>query len=833
MKSSVHPLFEASPFLICIALFCGCACQVHASLPFDSDDRITLNDYKDSPGNDFASIPSTNLVACRTSCSGSSKCAAFTFNKASGACWLKSSVVGLVDSEQGITGVKSLVPSAELEAMAPFPSWQQDVDALLAGVSNIDAPGVPGPITVFGESAFPIVVGKTDGGNFAAVVAGSRVGAGRVVIFGHDGYFRAKALSIADTGHLIKNAVVWSAGENKPKVRVGVMDRGDMYQWSRENGLSPIALQPANLASQLKSIDVLIAEPSRFTELNAIAVRTFIDNGGGFVGASLGWGWSQLHPGMDLATEHGGNRLLAPVGLVWADGYLERNSANGFDATKRPTEFVHAGRALNAVSALPAKSSATSPSLIADLRATVSQAIRSVPPTDKLFLPRLSKITETTSLIVPTEKNPFKPTLNLLGSLAASFQLNQFGKLPPESIKAHPAAEFFPGSVSVSALRISKVVEVDNSIPGWHSTGLYAVPGEPVYAKLDRPLSGLSLRIGSHTDNLSDLDSWSRMPQIVSSVRIASQSVRANNAFGGLVYIEVGMPTPNTKVNVEIIGAVDAPLFILGKTNESDWKGSIRNFPGPWAEIATSRVILTVPSQYVRKLENPEALARFWDQVLDSAADLAGISHARNRPERYVADVQLSKGYMHSGYPIMTHLDAAERMIDLNLLRTRGDWGIFHELGHNHQSADWTFAGSTEVTVNLFTMYVIDHLISDYKPRADLTPVAQNKRWNDYRLAGSPFEQWKAEPFLALIMYRQLIDAFGWDSFKRVFAEYRSLSAEQRPKTDDEKRDQWLLRMSRTVNRNLSNFFDAWGVPTSIRARSSLADLPSWMPPSK
>ena len=100
-----------------------------------------MNDYKDSPGNDFASIPNTNLVACRASCSGSSKCAAFTFNKASGACWLKSSVVGLVDSEQGITGVKSLVPSAELEAMAPFPSWQQDLDALLAGVSRIDERG--------------------------------------------------------------------------------------------------------------------------------------------------------------------------------------------------------------------------------------------------------------------------------------------------------------------------------------------------------------------------------------------------------------------------------------------------------------------------------------------------------------------------------------------------------------------------------------------------------------------------------------------------------------------------------------------------------------------
>ena len=72
--------------------------------------------------------------------------------------------------------------------------------------------------------------------------------------------------------------------------------------------------------------------------------------------------------------------------------------------------------------------------------------------------------------------------------------------------------------------------------------------------------------------------------------------------------------------------------------------------------------------------------------MLDACADLAARPRERARPERYVTDVQISAGYMHAGYPIMTHLDAAARFVDLRASgRRKGDWGLFHEMGHNHQ----------------------------------------------------------------------------------------------------------------------------------------------------
>jgi hypothetical protein len=104
------------------------------------------------------------------------------------------------------------------------------------------------------------------------------------------------------------------------------------------------------------------------------------------------------------------------------------------------------------------------------------------------------------------------------------------------------------------------------------------------------------------------------------------------------------------------------------------------------------------------------------------------------------------------------------------------------------------------------------------------------KRLRGYLGMGDKFNRWKSDPFLALTMYHQMRMGFGWETYKKVFAEYRDLAKDQRPKSDDEKRDQWLVRFSRAAGKNLGPFFEAWGVPTSTKARESIKDLPEWMP---
>lgn len=189
---------------------------------------------------------------------------------------------------------------------------------------------------------------------------------------------------------------------------------------------------------------------------------------------------------------------------------------------------------------------------------------------------------------------------------------------------------------------------------------------------------------------------------------------------------------------------------------------------------------------------------------------------------------------MHSGYPIMTWLDhSVEQSLSTKELGA-GSWGHFHELGHNHQQGDWTFDGTVEVTCNLYSLYVSETV-------CHLPPGAGHDAMNSDEVAkrlktylalpdSEKFRHWKSDPFLALTMYDQLRVGFGWDAYKKVFAEYLALPNSERPKSDDEKRDQWLTRFSRAIGKNLGPFFQAWGVPTSDAARQSIAGLPEWMP---
>jgi len=205
----------------------------------------------------------------------------------------------------------------------------------------------------------------------------------------------------------------------------------------------------------------------------------------------------------------------------------------------------------------------------------------------------------------------------------------------------------------------------------------------------------------------------------------------------------------------------------------------------------------------------------------------------RERPERIVADVQISAGYMHAGYPIMIPIDDSIRIgLNERRLRREGAWGLFHELGHNNQSSDWTFEGAGEVTNNLLVLYVFDRVLGlpyDSGREQIRDPVARAVRIQAFMAKGAPFQDWKGDPFLALMMYIQLYEGFGWRPFETVFGEYSRLREADRLKWDDDKRDQWLVRFSKAAGRNLGPFFQAWGVPTSEAARASIKRLPAWM----
>ncbi len=706
-------------------------------------------------------------------------------------------------------------------------------DAIRQGVKEIAAPGTPGNVLLWGPGAEVVVCGGARAGRECVVGVGT-LGRGRIVAFGHTGYGDAGAMDVADTKRLMLNAVRWAGGEHDlTKERVATLG-GSIGEVLGKEGLAVELIEKGDLARAVGRDRVLCLFREDLSEAQVAAVTEFIRAGGGLVTAQTGWGWRQIHAGKPLR-ENAINRIMSAAGMAFGDGTPDAKGGR-YGVTGEGLELVNASQALDAIVAQGDKTRTLHKEELRQAEAALSSVARSLPKEDRLLRPRLDELLAAKGRdLEPTEKAPIRSTDALSRALLA-MQVERLMEAPADEVRAHPAARVFPGEVPADAARVTREVEIDAAVRGWHSTGLYAAPGEVVGVEvLEGDAAGWTLQIGLHTDELWHHDAWKRVPRIVRDWKIGAGVTRAASAFGGLVYVEVPRKGAG-RVKVRIGNVVEAPRFVLGKTDGKEWLERIRQAPGPWAELATDKVIVTVPSRLVRDLEDPAALMGVWDKVLDAAADLAAIPRERERPQRYVADVQISAGYMHSGYPIMTHLDAAEAMASREKMLA-GQWGLFHELGHNHQEGDWTFAGTGEVTCNLFSLYIMETVCGRAPAQAHEANDKTSERIARYFEKPASLERWHADPFTALVMYRQMREAFGWEVYQKVFAEYRALGKDERPRSDEEKRDEWMVRMSRATGRNLGPFFEAWGVTTSAAARESVKGLEGWMaegfPPRK
>ena len=371
------------------------------------------------------------------------------------------------------------------------------------------------------------------------------------------------------------------------------------------------------------------------------------------------------------------------------------------------------------------------------------------------------------------------------------------------------------------------------SITGWTSTGLYAAAGDTIAVILPEKLAdkGYAVRIGCHSDTLYHLDKWERAPDITRSVGLATATTKTASAFGGLIYIEVpGRAKDDEPFTATIQNAVPAPLFVLGQDDDAKWR-EIKKRPAPWAELACDKLILSCPTEVARVINNPTQLMEFWKKVVEAQDDITNQTAERKRPERIVADVQISAGYMHSGYPIMIPTSAAQEMTTFGKLKFHV-WGFYHEIGHNHQRGDFTFDGTGEVTNNVIGMYCYDAVLKkDWLiGHTAITEEARKENIQKIKKASNKWQIWKSEPFTALTTYIQLMQEFGWESWRKYLYSFDDSSFGPAPKSDDERRDQFLVRYSKITNKNLGPFFDAWGIPVSSAAKAEVSKLDPWMP---
>jgi len=155
----------------------------------------------------------------------------------------------------------------------------------------------------------------------------------------------------------------------------------------------------------------------------------------------------------------------------------------------------------------------------------------------------------------------------------------------------------------------------------------------------------------------------------------------------------------------------------------------------------------------------------------------------------------------------MCTLDTAPVLTNLEKLRSQGDWGIFNELGHNHQSVAWTFPGQTEVTSNLFALYCMETIVG--KPRGTGHPKLEGGNFLaalDRRFAEQPSE----DPVDQLAPYIVLVHKFGWEPLKKTLVSYQT-SPVQATEPVEQRQAEFVRRYSRNAGADLSGFFKKMG----------------------
>ena len=193
----------------------------------------------------------------------------------------------------------------------------------------------------------------------------------------------------------------------------------------------------------------------------------------------------------------------------------------------------------------------------------------------------------------------------------------------------------------------------------------------------------------------------------------------------------------------------------------------------------------------------------------------------KNTPIRIVDDVQISVGAGHSGYPIMC-MEWGGGMMNLAGLQKAGSWGALHEIGHNMgQGANGIFAlpGNTEVVNNFYgtcTMNLLNGTRFTRICKDAWTAVAKmaEKKTPD---------MWRtAQVFERLVFYMTLAHYFGVESVVTVVND----TNDKYPKAATG--DRLCCAWSKAVQRDLTPYFEIWGLPLSKAAYTYTQDWAPW-----
>ncbi|CAJ1333508.1 unnamed protein product [Effrenium voratum] len=379
-----------------------------------------------------------------------------------------------------------------------------------------------------------------------------------------------------------------------------------------------------------------------------------------------------------------------------------------------------------------------------------------------------------------------------------------------DQTKLFPSYGFIPRPDQLVEVRM----EVTEGRDKWLSTGCYLAPGHRLTVTRVGGEGSIEVQVGCHTDSVSKLESWHRLPRVVKKSQLKKQdnSISLFSALGGMVYLlpEEGSATVQLSSDA---GLAKALCFdVENPMPAPEWDFRRQQPQAPWSELICRNVIFVMPSSYICEVEGKDLveLCGFWDAVLEAHFALAG---KRKRRFRAVVDKAISHGFMHAGYPVMiTETEhTCDSLVNLDNLKSVGSWGVFHEFGHNMQEQNWVFDGSVEVSVNFFTLHAMEKVVGTETFDNHIVQKGLAK-FDNFKKDGKPWDRWTDDPVLALLTFAMLREREGsWDPFHKTMVQYLQEGPEK-INDDEEKRKLFFQRLNANCSKDHSDLWVDWGI---------------------
>ncbi|PNA91364.1 MULTISPECIES: M60 family metallopeptidase [unclassified Pseudomonas] len=301
---------------------------------------------------------------------------------------------------------------------------------------------------------------------------------------------------------------------------------------------------------------------------------------------------------------------------------------------------------------------------------------------------------------------------------------------------------------------------------------------------------------------------------------------------GGLLWVRLvpdglGPTVEEVTINFEcIVDSHRVPVFIQGETSVDQWDQMLEDAKGDGrapVQLMSDKVVITAwwETAYDYRNNNPSDVLDEYKEILRVENEIGAIGYGAEQEPPSPLRILVSE--KESGNPNATHYRISLPQYGRSLLTpdgVRGDWGIWHELGHMQHQIAWSANALTENSVNIFSLAVersqgkpSSAVRYDSEAHAFLNNTDPNKKFEDNG------------PFVCLVMWEQLRIAYGDAFFHRLHRETRLRGNSDSGQGDAQYRHYFMVTTALAAQHDLTPFFIRWGWHPTQRTLDAIRDL--------